>query len=321
MKLVFFLPYLDKIPLVLYTILKDVREVLYMNTVKERAYAKINLYLDVVCRREDGFHDIETVMHTLDLCDEVTVTVNPSKNRSVRLVIEGNRFLPTDSKNLAVRAANLFLDALGIVADVNINLVKRIPVSSGLAGGSSDAAAVLRALNRIYKKPLTRSMLAKISESLGSDVPYCVIGGTALCKGRGEKMTSVTIGAPLYAVIVSSGERVSTPEAYGELDKMYSNFDGSIEKKAVPYSEFEAALKSGELTSSVIYNVFEEAILPKCPIAADAKIRLYALGSYAAMMSGSGSSVFGLFKAEDTAKSAADSLSASGLKAFYAKSV
>ena len=134
-------------------------------------------------------------------------------------------------------------------------------------------------------------------------------------------MTPVSIGAPLYAVIVSSGERVSTPEAYGELDKMYSNFDGSVEKNTVPYADFEIALKQGAITSSVIYNVFEEAILPKCPIATEAKIKLYALGSYAAMMSGSGSSVFGLFKTEDTAKSAADSLIASGFKAFCAKSV
>jgi 4-diphosphocytidyl-2-C-methyl-D-erythritol kinase len=292
-----------------------------MKTVKLSAYAKINLYLDVVRQREDGFHDIETVMHTLDLCDEVTVSVNPSRNRSVRLIIEGNRFLPTDSKNLAVKAANLFMDTLGIVADVNIRLVKRIPVAAGLAGGSSDAAAVLRALNRIYKKPFTRSMLAKISESLGSDVPYCVVGGTALCKGKGDKMSYVTIGAPLYAVIVSSGERVSTPEAYGELDKLYSNFDGSVDKNAAKYADFEVALKRGELTSDVIYNIFEEAILPKCPIASNAKIKLYALGSYAAMMSGSGSSVFGLFKTAEKAMAAAESLNASGFKAFFAKSV
>jgi 4-diphosphocytidyl-2-C-methyl-D-erythritol kinase len=292
-----------------------------MNTLKEKAYAKINLYLDVVRQREDGFHDIETVMHTLDLCDEVTVSVNPSRNRSVRLIIEGNRFLPTDSKNLAVKAAHLFMDTLGIVADVNIRLVKRIPVAAGLAGGSSDAAAVLRALNRIYKKPFTRSMLAKISESLGSDVPYCVVGGTALCKGKGDKMSYVTIGAPLYTVIVSSGERVSTPEAYGELDKLYSNFDGSVDKNAAKYADFEVALKRGELTSDVIYNIFEEAILPKCPIASNAKIKLYALGSYAAMMSGSGSSVFGLFKTAEKAMAAAESLNASGFKAFFAKSV
>ena len=292
-----------------------------MNTVKERAYAKINLYLDVIRRREDGFHDVETLMHTLDLCDEVTVTVNPSRLRSVRLVIEGNRFLPTDSKNLAVRAANLFMDALGVTASVDIRLLKRIPVSAGLAGGSSDAAAVLRALNRIYKKPFTRLMLAKISESLGSDVPYCVIGGTAFCKGRGERMTPVSIGAPLYAVIVSSGERVSTPEAYGALDQKYSNFDGSVEKNAVSYDAFEDALKKGELTPSALYNTFEEVILPKCPMASNAKTKLFALGAYAAMMSGSGPSVFGLFKTENMAKSALESLTASGFKAFYAKSV
>jgi 4-diphosphocytidyl-2-C-methyl-D-erythritol kinase len=164
-------------------------------------------------------------------------------------------------------------------------------------------------------------MLAKISESLGSDVPYCVVGGTALCKGKGDKMSYVTIGAPLYAVIVSSGERVSTPDAYGELDKLYSNFDGSVDKNAAKYADFEVALKRGELTSDVIYNIFEEAILPKCPIASNAKIKLYALGSYAAMMSGSGSSVFGLFKTAEKAMAAAESLNASGFKAFFAKSV
>ena len=130
-----------------------------MNAVKESAYAKINLYLDVTGKRADGFHDISTVMHSVSLSDDITVTVNSVGTRSVKLVLDGNRRLPTDSKNLAVSAAELFLSRSGIDADITVKLRKRIPVSAGLAGGSTDAAAVLRAMNKLFKRPLTDRVL------------------------------------------------------------------------------------------------------------------------------------------------------------------
>ena len=199
-----------------------------MIAVKEKAYAKINLFLDVINKRDDGFHDVKTVMHTVSLCDDVTVFYTPSDKRSIRVSVDGNKYLPQDSRNLAYRAAQLYLDKCAISANVDIKLKKRIPVAAGLAGGSSDAAAVLRAMNKANKRLLTDKALAEISSELGSDVPYCLMGKTALCEGRGEIMTRLPDVSVGYAVIAIADEFVSTPKAYGALDSVYSDFDGSV---------------------------------------------------------------------------------------------
>ena len=210
-----------------------------MNVIKEIAPAKINLFLDVTAKRDDGFHEIRAVMHSVSLSDEVTVRRLSGEGGAVRLLLDGNKRLPTDNKNLAVRAARTFLDAAAIGDSVEIKLKKRIPVAAGLGGGSSDAAAVLRALNRLYKKPFTEKMLLSLAATLGSDVPYCLIGGTAICLGRGEIMTRTRSPKPFFMVIASSGERVSTPIAYAELDALYSDFslgaDASAEDVARPW--------------------------------------------------------------------------------------
>ena len=164
-----------------------------MTTIKERANAKINLYLDVLSKREDGFHDIKTVMHSVNFGDEITVTAVPSEKTSVRVEVIGARFLPLDNRNLAVRAAYLFLEKAKLTEEVTIKLVKRLPVAAGLAGGSSDAAAVLRAMNKIHSKLFTVPALTAISAELGSDVAYCLYGKTALCEGRGEKITKLPV--------------------------------------------------------------------------------------------------------------------------------
>ena len=199
-----------------------------MKALKEKAYAKINLYLDVLCKREDGFHDIKTVMHSVSLCDEVTVAISPARTSTIKLSVEGNVYIPSDGKNLAYKAASLFLEKLGIFANVNIKLVKKIPVAAGLAGGSSDAAAVLRAMNRLYKRPLTLAALCKLGAELGSDVPYCIMGKTAICEGRGELITPISTNIRLHTVIATANEYVSTPAAYSALDRHYSDFDGTV---------------------------------------------------------------------------------------------
>ena len=196
--------------------------------VTEKAYAKINLYLDVISRREDGFHDIKTVMHSISLFDELTVTYKPSPITNVRLRLKGSRFLPTDDKNLAVRAAVLYLDALKKNADIEITLKKKIPIAAGLAGGSSDAAATLRAMNRLFDKAFTERALYKMAASLGSDVPYCLYGKTALCEGRGEIITKLPDTMKLNIVVAVANEHVSTPRAYSALDGIFSSFDGSV---------------------------------------------------------------------------------------------
>lgn len=293
-----------------------------MTTVKEYAHAKINLYLDVLAKRDDGFHDIKTVMHTVSLADELTVSVKPSARASVSLNIVGHSKLPTDARNLAVQAAELFLSSTLICADVNIRLIKRIPVSAGLAGGSTDAAAVLRALNKAFKRPLTEKRLLALATQLGSDVPYCLLGGTALCLGRGEIIERLPDRLHLYLVIAVADEHVSTPAAYAELDRIYSDFkvqrcDESVEC----FDSVSASVTSGVMTGSKLFNIFENAIFKTCYGAESIKANLLDLGATHSLMSGSGPSVFGIFDSRASAEAARDALVSSGTKAFYAETI
>ena len=293
-----------------------------MTAIKEKAYAKINLYLDVLGIRDDGFHDIKTVMHSVSLADDLVVSVQPSRNLSVTLTIDGNPYLPTDSKNLVHRAAVMFHELLGVSADVKIKLVKRIPVAGGLAGGSSDAAATLRALNKLYKRPFTLKALLKIGAELGSDVPYCIVGKTALCEGRGERMTKLECVSKMHFVIANAGDHVSTPEAYRILDEKYSGFDGSVKQGGEEhFPKLLNMLKTGVFDKDALYNIFEESVLENCQRSSELKRELGLRSRGAAMMSGSGPSVFAVFENETDALSAAKEMAALGFYAAYAKSV
>ncbi len=293
-----------------------------MATVKEKANAKINLYLDVLSKREDGFHDIKTIMHSVAFGDVITVSADPSFETTIRLSANGSRYLPTDSRNLAYRAAELFLERAAITANVEITLEKRIPIAAGLAGGSSDAAAVLRALNKIYGKLFSIKALNSIAAELGSDVVYCLYGKTALCEGRGEILTKINDFPELYVVIAVANEHVSTPQAYKKLDMLFSDFDGSVPTGGEScYQKLVSSLDAGTLDVSGLFNVFEKAVLPDCKGAYRAKARMLALGARAAMMSGSGPSVFGLFSSFEDARSACGILRKEKFKAYYARSV
>jgi len=293
-----------------------------MKIQKERANAKINLYLDVLSKRDDGFHDIKTVMHSISLADEVTVIYKPSQTRSVKLSLKGNRFLPTDERNLAVKAATLYLETANINADIEIKLEKRIPIAAGLAGGSSDAAATLRAMNKIFGKLFADRVLFKMAASLGSDVPYCLYGKTALCEGRGEIITKLPDKLSLNVVVAIANERISTPQAYAGLDLEFSDFDGA--KKTVDpsvYQNLMYAIEKGKLSSDVLFNVFERSVFQICPRANEIKNKMYALGAEAALMSGSGPSVFGIFENENQAEKACSALREDNIIAFFARSV
>ena len=293
-----------------------------MNAVKEKAYAKINLYLDVVSKRDDGFHDVRTVMHSVTLCDDVTVLYMPSEKTSIKVSVSGNRHIPNDSRNLVYRAASLYLERAGVTASVTVKLIKRIPVAAGLAGGSSDAAATLRALNRINGKRFSDRALAELAAEIGSDVPYCLTGGTALCEGRGELVSRLKDQMLGYFVIAVANEHISTPSAYADLDKIFSDFDGSIATggdAALP--ELMSALDRGSLCASGLFNVFERSVLISCPGASMLKRRLTDLGASASLMSGSGPSVFGVFDTLDAAERATATLLSEGVSAFTACSV
>ena len=293
-----------------------------MISIKEHAYAKINLYLDVLNKREDGFHDIKTVMHTVSLCDDITVSVRRAEKSSVHLSVAGHPKLPTDSRNLAVRASELFLNTTLIGAEVHIRLVKRIPVAAGRACGSSDAAAVLRAMNKAFKRPLTEKRLLELAAELGSDVPYCLIGGTALCYGRGERMERLPEALHLTLLVAIADEYVSTPMAYGELDRLYSDF--KTERDSSHEGAFDSvieAARSGKTDDLKLYNIFENAVFSTCNKAEKIKRQMLDLGATHALMSGSGPSVFGVFKNSAQAESALESFKRDGIRVYIAESI
>ena len=166
-----------------------------------RANGKINLYLDVLSREESGFHTIKSIMQSVSLCDRALVSVSKSACNKITISCD-SPYVPCDERNIAYKAAVKYLEAGGFSAEVNINLQKRIPVSGGMAGGSTDAAAVLTALNKLFGNALSNDALYRVAASLGSDVPFCLMGKTALCEGRGEILTPVENRAKLLLLIV-----------------------------------------------------------------------------------------------------------------------
>ena len=189
--------------------------------VNEKAYAKINLFLDVTERRQDGFHNIVSVMQSVSLCDTILLNASCSDNTLIRITSD-DPGLPLDENNLIYKAAEKYLSYYGICAEVDIHLTKQIPIGAGLGGGSSDAAATLRALDKVFNLSSGNDLL-RLSAEIGSDVPFCLIGGRALCTGRGEQLEAVK-EYPINHFVISIGkEKVSTPKAYRALDEKYGN--------------------------------------------------------------------------------------------------
>ena len=284
----------------------------------ERANAKINLYLDIVGRRENGYHDLYTVMQTVSLCDLITVDYRPEIHTSIRLQASGNDKMPLDSRNLAWRAAELFLQTVKRTGVVTITIEKHIPMAAGLAGGSTDAAAVLRALNRLCGSPLSVEELCEIGVKLGADVPFCIVGGCAVAEGIGEVLTpTVGLAKDSALVVACMGEGVSTPWAYGELDRL---FDGFSQKRTTEKGENLVTSLQNGATNAVIgldcYNVFEHVVPQIQPYVDRIKSLMKDNGATVSMMSGSGPSVFGLFETVETASDACEKLRQMGADAF-----
>ena len=280
-----------------------------------RANGKINLYLDVVCRKENGFHDIKSIMQAVSLCDRVVVSAARSSKSDVAIACD-SPYVPCDGRNIAHKAAMKFMEKSGISAEVNIAIHKRIPISGGMAGGSTDAAAVLVAMNRLFGGALSGEKLLEAAAELGSDIPFCIKGKTFLCEGKGEILTPLECGKRLLLLIVPSIENVSTPWAYGRLDEVYGDFSGRDNEAR--YLRLVNALASGDVkgVADNIYNIFEDVILPERPIAAKAKELMLNSGALGAMMSGSGPTTFGIFENEETRAVAAQVLRENG---YYPK--
>lgn len=270
-----------------------------------KALAKINLGLDVVGSREDGYHLVRMVMQTIHLFDSITMT--KTKKPGIR-VITNMRFLPTDEHNLAYKAAKILMEEFEPEGGIVIDIKKCIPVAAGLAGGSADAAAVLFGMNRLFSMHLSPKELAGRGVQIGADVPYCLMRGTALAEGIGEKLTRLPAVVRCPVVIAKPGISVSTRWVYGHLsiDETTKHPDiNQIIEDIRNHSLEDMALHMG--------NILEDVTVKEHPVISDIKELLIENGALNAMMSGSGPTVFGLFQDKNTAKYAANQLRDSGL--------
>ncbi len=276
----------------------------------ERGYAKINLHLDVTERRSDGFHSVQTVMQSVSLFDEVTITLGePPFFASCNVT-----GVPTDEKNIAVRAANLFCAATGFRLGGEIFIEKHIPMAAGMAGGSTDGAAVLRLLNRLCGEPLSWEALCSLGAKLGADVPFCIMGGSAYADGKGDVLHPFAPMPDCTLVIACEGEGVSTPWAYGLLDRHFGNFEPTYGYQPKETEPLHMALQKGSMSDmcAQMYNIFEEPVLAERPVAARVKQTLLSCGALGAMMSGSGPSVFGVFTEKSIAETASERMRKEG---------
>ena len=272
-----------------------------MNTITEKAYAKLNISLDVSKAREDGYHDMVMVMQTVSLCDELSITLDQT---GVVRAEADLRYIPRDDRNLAVKAAKLYFAKTGREGTgAVIRMKKRIPVGAGMAGGSSDAAAVIRALSRNFGQELKKDEMMALAEQTGSDVAFCVLGGTALAEGRGEILTPLRDMPDCTIVICKPDYSISTPELFRAIDReklrVHPDTAGILE-----------AIREGNLAQICrrMYNVFEDVPDRRMKIISGIKNRLINKGAEGAVMTGTGSAVFGIFTDENTAKKACSAM-------------
>ena len=279
------------------------------------AHAKLNLTLDVLGKRPDGYHDLRMIMQSVELADTLTLTRNDTRELRVSTNLH---FLPNNEKNLAAQAALRWWERESAVpCGLDINIEKHIPVCAGLAGGSSDAAAVLRALNLMEDTCLSPEVVASIGALVGSDVPYCVMGGTALAEGRGEVLTPLPPLPKCWVVLCKPEFSISTPALFAKID--------SVRLRCRPDTQGAiAALEAGDLHGAArrMYNVFEDA-LPERQRARvnDIKNALIQCGALGASMSGTGPTAFGLFDDKALAQEAQERLADFGGEVFLTQTV
>lgn len=279
-----------------------------------RAFAKINMGLDILRKREDGYHEVRMIMQTIQMYDvlEMKKVKKPGISLSVNYP-----YIPSDERNLVYKAAKLLMDEFQVKEGVDIRLEKFIPVAAGMAGGSSDAAAAMVGINHLFKLGLSEKDLMDRAVNIGADVPYCIMRGTALAEGIGEKLTRIAQVPDCYVLIGKPGIGVSTKTAYEslQLDKIQSHpdIDGMIRD-----------IENGNLLAMTdkMGNVFESGIIRKYPVIGEIKDLMEANGALKAMMSGSGPTVFGIFDDREKMEAAAAVLRQSNLaKTVFATEV
>ena len=276
-----------------------------MDTIQMKAFAKVNLGLDVIRRREDGYHEVKMIMQTLRLFDRVTL----EKCDQDGITLETNLpFLPVNEQNIAYRAAKMLMDEFQIQGGLHIKIDKQIPVAAGMAGGSTDGAAVLYGLNKIYSLGLTKQQLMERGVRLGADVPYCIMRGTVLSEGIGEVLTPISPMPECFILVAKPPISVSTKHVYQNLKldqiEKHPDIDGMIE-----------ALKEQNLEgiASRMENVLETVTGPEHPEIAQIKDQMMEAGALNAMMSGSGPTVFGIFNDKEQGLKAKEYVREKGL--------
>lgn len=285
-----------------------------MDEITLKALAKINLGLDVVRRREDGYHEVRMIMQTIHLFDKLDIR----KTTDAGISITSNlSYVPTNENNLVYKAGKLLMDEFDIKEGVSVHLQKRIPVAAGMAGGSSDAAAMLYGMNQIFDLGLSRRELMERGVKIGADVPYCLMRGTALAEGIGEKLTSLPPMVKCPVLIAKPAISVSTKFVYENLrlneEMVHPDIDQLVE---------DIKNKDLQAIAGHMGNVLETVTIPEYPIIAQIKEQMMKSGAVNAMMSGSGPTVFGLFADDETARKAYDDMVKSGLaKQIYLTSI
>lgn len=253
------------------------------------SYGKVNLGLDVLYKRDDGYHELNTIMQQISLKDIITI-----KNNKKGIIIESNnKDLPLDSTNLVYRAWKKLKEKTGIDRGIHVNIYKNIPLAAGLAGGSSNAAAILKGLNQLWKLGLRDKDLRIIGKELGADVPYCIGGGTALAEGIGEKLLKLKSFKGKNILLVNPGIFISTEDVYSKLDLE--------NQKRINIKKILEAIEDDNLKtlSENMGNVMEKVVINENPIIGEIKDDMMEYGSLGSLMSGSGPTVFGFFHDED----------------------
>ena len=266
-----------------------------MREIRVRAHAKINLYLDVVGKREDGYHNLETIFHSIELHDDVIIREQTTKDITVHCEHPG---VPSDSRNLAYRAANLLDDTVGGIGGIAIDIHKQIPVAAGLAGGSANAAAVLHGVNELFGLGFTQETLVQFGAQLGADVPFCFYGGAAFGVGIGDQLTRLPALSDVPLLLLNPGIEISTASVFQKL-----NFSLTTrEKRGIIIKTF---LEKGDVVSigENLYNLLEVPVFSQYPEIAALKTELSTqTGSCGALMTGSGATVFAVMHNTDAAR-------------------
>lgn len=290
------------------------KEGIVMTTLYEGAYAKLNLTLDVLGKREDGYHDLQSVMQSISIRDDVEIDIGTGKPWKLQCSVEG---IPTDETNLAWKAAKVYCDAMNKDPNgIEIRIVKRIPSGAGMGGGSADAAAVLRALNRHYGNPLSILALAELGAQVGSDVPFCTLCGTAMVEGRGERLRKLPDMPDCVFVVCKPDFSVSTPELYEKIDKV------AIAKRP-DNRAMESALLAGDLgnVAENVFNVFDPVVTAEHLELNYIKSIFNSYGAVGYQMTGSGSAVFAIMPSFEYAAVVCNMLKGNYPNVFIAKPV